>query len=102
MDKFTKLVRDNTPQIIKESGKQCDTDILNEEYALEYLYIKLHEEIFDLLDTESCDELADILEIVFSIGEKYGYSNEVLLKRKDEKKSEFGGFTKNIILKKIY
>lgn len=102
MESYGKLVRDNVPQMLESQGNKCDVDTLQEEIVLEYLYIKLQEEIFDLVDTGDIDELADILEIVYSIGEKYGYSSEDLYKRKIEKKEEYGGFKKNILLKKIY
>ncbi|MEF9991367.1 MAG: nucleoside triphosphate pyrophosphohydrolase [Romboutsia sp.] len=102
MEECKKLVRDNVPSIIENNGQKCDIDTLKDEYALEYLYIRLHENIFNLLDTESVDELADILEVVFSIGEKYGYTPEDIINKKEEIKSQYGVFEKNIFLKKIY
>lgn len=102
MDSYNKLVRDNIPNIIRESGKVCDIDILDDNKILEYLYVKLNEEIFDLLYNESLDEVADILEVVFAIGKKYGFSEDEILRRRDEKKSIDGGFDKHILLKKVY
>lgn len=102
MESFGKLVRDNVPQILENQGNKCDVDTLNKDHALEYLYIKLQETIFDLVDTEDLDELADILEIVYTIGGKYGYSSEDIIKRMIEKKEEYGSFEKNLLLKKIY
>lgn len=102
MDHFRKLVRDKIPQILESEGNKCDVDNIKEENILEYLYITLQDEIFNLVNTQGIDELADILELINTIGENYGYSFEDLIKRKTEKKIQYGGFEKNIILKKIY
>lgn len=58
------------------------------ENSLEYLYVKLHEDIFRLFYNKGLDELTDVLELIFSIGEKYGYSYEDLLREKEKRISK--------------
>ena len=42
---YNKLVRNRIPQIIEESGKRCETEILSNERYLEMLDKKLDEEL---------------------------------------------------------
>jgi len=44
MPVYNKLVRDLIPQVIKSTGKECRTRILNEEEYKKELVIKLKEE----------------------------------------------------------
>ena len=97
---YDKLVRDRIPEIIKNSGNHCEVEIVSDEVALEYLYKKLNEEVSELLEDKNLEEIADVVEVLFAIGKKYGYSEEDILNRKDEKKAKSGGFENNIILKK--
>ena len=41
MKVYDKLVRDRIPEIIGESGKKCEVEVVSNEIALEYLYKKL-------------------------------------------------------------
>ena len=48
------------------------------------------------------DELADCLEVIFAIGTKYGYGEDQVLGRSNEKKLNSCGFEDNLILRKTY
>ena len=96
---YDKLVRDRIPEIIEASGKKCDIEVVSDEIALEYLYKKLNEEVSELLEDKNLDEIADCLEVLFAIGKKYGYSEEDVLNRRNEKKDARGGFEDNLVLK---
>ncbi|CEQ21375.1 nucleoside triphosphate pyrophosphohydrolase [Paraclostridium sordellii] len=102
MKVYDKLVRDRIPEIIEASGNKCEIEVVSDEVALEYLYKKLNEEVGELLEDRNLDEIADCLEVLFAIGAKYGYSEDKVLGRRNEKKLERGGFEDNLILKKIY
>ena len=102
MISYDKLVRDKIPQIIEASGKSCDVEIVSNEVALEYLYKKLNEEVNELLSDKNLDEVADVMEVLFAIANKYGYSEQELLDKRNEKKNSRGGFENNIVLKKTY
>lgn len=102
MKVYDKLVRDRIPEIIETSGNKCDIEVVSDEVALEYLYKKLNEEVGELLEDKNLDEIADCLEVLFAIGAKYGYSEDEVLGRRNEKKLERGGFEDNLVLKKTY
>ena len=96
---YNKLVRDLIPEIIKASGKEATFDIVNDEVAFEYLVKKLDEEVTEFKTDQNLEELADVLEVLFGLAKKLGYSEQDLLNKRQEKKEARGGFEKNIILK---
>lgn len=102
MKVYDKLVRDRIPEIIEASGSKCEIETVSDEVALEYLYKKLGEEVSELLKDRNLDEIADVMEVLFAIGKKYGYSEDEVLGRRSEKKNTRGGFEDNLVLKKTY
>ena len=86
---YEKLVRDKIPKIIEKSGKQCEIEILSDKKYLEMIDKKLDE------------ELADLLEVIYSATKARGYSIEALEKVRSEKAEKRGGFDKKILLKKV-
>lgn len=101
MKVYDKLVRDRIPKIIEESGKKCEVEIVSNEVALEYLYKKLSEEVEELLTDKNIYEIADVMEVLFAIAGKYGYSEDEVLEVRNVKKSARGGFEDNIVLKNV-
>ena len=99
---YDKLVRDRIPEIIENSGNHCEVEVVNNEVALEYLYKKLNEEVSELLEDKNLEEIADVIEVLFAIGKKYGYSEKDILNKRSEKRKKSGGFEDNIILKKTW
>ena len=102
MKVYDKLVRDRIPEIIESSGGKCKIEVVSDEVALEYLYKKLGEEVDELLSDKNLDEVADVMEVLFAIGKKYGYSEDEILGRRNEKRDSGGGFEDNLVLKKTY
>ena len=102
MKVYDKLVRDRIPEIIESSGNKCEIEVVSDEISLEYLYKKLNEEVSELLEDKNLDEIADVMEVLFAIGSKYGYSEEDVLNRRNEKTDARGGFEGNLILKKTW
>lgn len=102
MKVYDKLVRDRIPEIIEASGNKCEIEVVSDEVALEYLYKKLNEEVGELLEDKNLDEIADVMEVLFAVGAKYGYSEQDVLDKRNEKKNTRGGFNDNLILKKTY
>ena len=74
MSSYNKLVRDKIPEIIKADGKECETRVLDDKEYLLSLNKKLDEELREYYETESIDELADMVEVIFAIVEQYGMS----------------------------
>lgn len=102
---YNKLVRDNIPQIINDSGQKCDIKILEDNQYIFRLNEKLYEEIDEYKEAvgdEIVDELADVMEIIFAIAEHHGISIIDLNKTREEKKNERGGFKEKIFLEKVY
>ncbi|MDB8803590.1 nucleoside triphosphate pyrophosphohydrolase [Romboutsia sp. 1001216sp1] len=102
MKVYDKLVRDRIPEIIEASGNKCEIERVSDELALEYLYKKLGEEVNELLEDKNLDEIADVMEVLFAIGKKYGYSEDDVLNKRNEKRNSRGGFYDNLVLKKTY
>ena len=99
---YDKLVRDRIPEIIENSGNHCEVEIVSDEVALGYLYKKLNEEVGELLEDKNLEEIADVMEVLFAIGKKYGYSEDEVLGRRNEKRDSRGGFEDNLVLKRTY
>ena len=102
MKVYDKLIRDRIPEIIEASGSKCEVEVVSDKVALEYLYKKLSEEVEELLIDKNLDEIADVMEVIFAIGKKFGYSENDVLGRRNEKRDSRGGFDDNLILKKTY
>ncbi len=98
---YNKLVRDKIPEIIKASGKDCNTEILPDNKYIEMLDKKLVEECDEYLESKSLEELADILEVLRAITTARGYSLDELEKIRKDKAETRGGFNDKILLKEV-
>ena len=101
MKGYNKLVRDKIPQVIEEDGRKCETSIVSKEQLLPLLEDKLKEEVNEFIQDRNLEELADIMEVVFGLAENLGYSEEDLLKKREEKKEARGGFKDGVFLKTV-
>lgn len=99
---YNKLVRDKIPEIIKIAGKEFDIHYAKKEELISLLEAKLQEEAKEFSEAKNLEELADILEVVFGLCSALGYSEEELLKKREEKKAERGGFKEGIVLERVY
>ncbi|MEK4277652.1 nucleoside triphosphate pyrophosphohydrolase [Paenibacillus sp. FSL R7-0026] len=99
---YNKLVRDKIPQIIEADGKECKMRVLNDEEYTVALKTKLQEELNEFLDakerTEQIEELADLLEVVYSFARSQGTTMEELEYIRKTKHDERGGFEKRFML----
>lgn len=102
MKMYNKLVRDKIPEIIKADGKNCDTIVVSGEEKKELLRAKLMEEVNEYLEDDNLEELADVMEVLFGLAHELGFSEEDLLKKREEKLKVRGGFKKGIVLEKTY
>lgn len=98
MIEYQKLVRDKIPQIIRNSGHTPITRVLDDEEYLDCLEMKLDEEVAEFHRDCNGEELADILEVVYALGEANGYSREELNRICADKRAERGGFRDRIFL----
>ena len=98
---YNKLVRDNIPEIIRNSGKECDIEILSDEEYLQMVDAKLDEELAEYHKEQNLEELADLLEVLYAAANARGYSVEELEACRIKKQKERGGFGKKILLKEV-
>ena len=98
---YNKLVRDKIPEIIEESGKTCEIEILSDEGYLQMLDKKLDEELAEYQQEQNIEELADLLEVLYATAKARGYSIEELDHVRIEKKKARGGFEGKILLKEV-
>lgn len=101
MKRYNKLVRDKIPEIIRAEGKECEVKIAEDKEKYELLEKKLMEEVNEFLEDKNIDELADIMEVLFELANELGYSEEDLIRNREEKKGERGGFKEGIVLKGV-
>jgi len=102
MIKYGKLVRDKIPEVIEASGKKCDYNKAGKEELLELLISKLDEEVAEFKEERNLEELADIMEVLFGLASDLGFSEQELLRKRDVKKEERGGFKEGIVLTSVY
>ncbi len=98
---YNKLIRDKIPQIIEQSGKQANIEEVSGKEYLQLLNAKLGEELQEYLESESIEELADLVEVVYAILDYKNVSlREFELIRK-QKVTDRGAFIKRLLLKEV-
>ncbi len=98
---YNKLVRDYIPEIIRQSGNQCEVAIMSEAEFRQALREKLLEEAQETAAASPQDlvsELADLQEVMDALLAVYGIEREDMLKEQRRKRTERGGFERRIRL----
>ena len=99
---YNKLVRDRIPDIIQSKGKSCQTRIIKDSnLILELLEKKLQEEWAEYLENREVKELADVLEVVFSLASRLGTDQDDLIALCEKKRKERGAFDNGIFLDSV-
>jgi len=102
---YNKLVRDRIPEIIISNNQKPVTRILEDTEYKSELEKKLLEEYHEVLRAGSpadrLEELADILEVVSSMGQLEGATLDEIIAIMLEKRKKRGGFSKKIFLEKV-
>jgi predicted house-cleaning noncanonical NTP pyrophosphatase (MazG superfamily) len=93
-----KLVRDKIPEIIRKSGKEPVTRVLDEKEYLAELVKKLKEEVAEFEADHSIEELADIKEVVIAIRDALNIRAGELEDVRREKAAKNGRFKNRIYL----
>jgi predicted house-cleaning noncanonical NTP pyrophosphatase (MazG superfamily) len=99
--KYEKLVRDKIPEIIESSGKKAIVEVLNAQKYQEYLNIKLKEEMQEYQESDSVEELADLVEVIYALLDYKGVTLEQFEKIRYDKFVQRGGFRKRLLLKEV-
>ncbi len=101
---YGKLVRDKIPDIIKQNGEEPIIRTLSRDtYKIE-LEKKLFEECHEVINSKGIDrieELADVLEVLISLGHLEGKKLEEIIDICTEKRLKRGGFDKMIFLEDV-
>ena len=95
---YNKLVRDRIPEIIEASGNTCITEILSDEEYLKMIDAKFDEELAEYHKDQNIEELADLLELIYTAAIARGYTLEELESVRAEKAKKRGGFENKIFL----
>ncbi|MCH5160372.1 MAG: nucleoside triphosphate pyrophosphohydrolase [Clostridiales bacterium] len=98
MKVYNKLVRDNIPQIIEQSGKTCKTRVLSDDEYVENLNAKLSEEFAEYLQSGEVEELADIVEVALALAHAKGVTRDKFDAIRTEKFNKNGAFDKKLFL----
>lgn len=96
--KYNKLVRDKIPNIIKENGDVPITHIADDQEYQNKLLEKLQEEVNEYLEDNNPEELADILEVIYTLSKIHDISIQELNVIRNSKLEKRGGFDQRIIL----
>ena len=102
---YNKLVRDRIPEIIKSNGGiPSIRELDNIEYKKE-LENKLKEEQNEVLSAattkDRLEELADMLEVIYSLAVVEGAGEKELMNIMYQKREKRGGFEKRLFLEKV-
>lgn len=98
---YNKLVRDNILDIIESDGHSQTSYIASDALLGDFLIKKVQEELEEFRENPSLEEMADILEVLDSMKDFYGFNDQELLNVKNQKKALRGGFDKGIILERV-
>ena len=97
-----KLVRDNIPRIIKESGSWClCRSVTSTSEHEEWLAEKMVEEVNEFLENPSYEEAADIFEVLRAFASLHDLNIDEIMCVADDKMKTRGGFNKGIVLEEV-
>ncbi|HEX5429734.1 MAG TPA: nucleoside triphosphate pyrophosphohydrolase [Patescibacteria group bacterium] len=95
---YNKLVRDNIPDVIKKDHKTSGFHVADEVEYEQKLSEKLKEEVEEFLAEFSPEELADVLEVIYTITDLKNIDLEKVEEIRLNKNQKRGSFKKRIIL----
>lgn len=100
--KMDTLVRDKMPKRLGKLGVHVEGYSLKSKDLIDHLKLKLHEEVEEIMVASTAkdmkEEIADVLEVLYSIAKYYGLQVEHLEKKRLQKHAERGGFSKGFFV----
>ncbi|MFC6726552.1 hypothetical protein ACFQE1_19725 [Halobium palmae] len=98
---YDKLVRDEIPDVIRESGAEPETHVADDAEFRHRLAEKLVEEAREYAASNDPEELADVLAVVGAICRATDVDREDLEQLGREKAMERGTFDRQIVLERV-
>ena len=98
---YNKLVRDKIIDIIKANGEKPIYHTLTAKEYIQELNKKLFEEANEFIEEYSEEELADLLEVIYSISKIKNINLDEVEKIRLKKREKRGGFEKRIYLEEV-
>lgn len=99
------MIRDRIPEIIESKGKKHKTRILDHEEYVAELKKKLKEELEEYhsapSNMKSLEELADLLEIIYTLGTIHGGTPKKLEEIRVKKAMDRGAFNSKLFLVEV-
>ena len=98
---YNKLVRDRIPEIVEADGLKAVVRKLEKAELETRLIEKLVEEQQELNQDRNAEEVADMLEILFSLAKIYGHDEKQILELMYKKREARGGFEEGYLLEEV-
>ena len=98
---YNKLVRDNIVEVIKKNNEKPTFRYLSDEEYLQELHKKLYEEVDEFVAEDDKEELADVLEVLYSIAKAKNIDLEEVEKIRLAKREKRGGFEDKLYLETV-
>ncbi|RDZ65406.1 hypothetical protein C5B90_03315 [Haloferax sp. Atlit-12N] len=98
---YDKLVRDDIPRIVRESGETPVVHAADDEEFDRRLREKLVEEAEEFAESGRVEELADVYAIVDAVLDRRDEDWETVQTTAREKAAERGGFEDGIVLERV-
>ncbi|WP_410765306.1 hypothetical protein [Haloferax sp. DFSO60] len=98
---YDKLVRDEIPHIIRESGESPRTHVAEGEELDRRLAEKVVEEAREFEASHRIEELADIVAVIDAVLVREEVDWETLRELVSEKAAERGGFEDGVVLERV-
>jgi predicted house-cleaning noncanonical NTP pyrophosphatase (MazG superfamily) len=95
---FDKLVRDEIPAVIEDSGEAPETHVATGEEYRRRLHEKLDEEVTEFHDDPCAGELADVREVLDALQGLHDIDEDAVASARDEKADERGRFEDGVVL----
>lgn len=101
MTEYNKLVRDKIPDIIMQKGQVPVIHIANDAEYEQKLLDKLDEEVAEFKTSRSPEELADILEVIYTLCGFISIKRYQVENLRQQKVLKKGSFSKRIVLERV-
>jgi len=98
---YNKLVRDKIPEVLQNEGKIYSCHIANDDEFLLKLKDKMTEELQELYEDPCPEEMADVLEVLYTIASEMNLDIAEVHKAMSKKGKAKGRFRERIILEKV-